>query len=270
MNERTAGMNGREWISKKWNELLDLVYPPSLYCISCGRIIDSSRTYSLCNDCMASVSWAAGRCCIKCGRPLSDNDPGDLCFGCAGREKTGRPFAFDKGHACAGYGAAAQSVIFALKYGGRSDIGDVLGEILYDRMTAEYGDGLSEIYDFVVPVPIHRDRKERRGYNHTDLMADRFCALAGMRCENSVLIRTKPTTPMKGLTPGQRASNIRGVFEVRRHRLDDVCGASVLLVDDIFTTGATVDEAARTLKECGALRVDFISFAAAGDMVHSG
>ena len=264
-------MDVNKRIKKVWNELLDLVYPPSLYCISCGKIIDDSRPYSLCNECMAAISWTTERHCSKCGRPLAENDPGTLCFGCAGREKAGRPFSFDKGHSCAGYGAAAQSVIFALKYGGRSDIGDILGEVLYDRMSSEYGgDTLSEIYDLMIPVPIHRDRKEKRGYNHADLIGRSFAARAGISYEPELLVRTKVTAPMKGLSPDQRSENIRGAFELRKHRRKQAEGASILLVDDIFTTGATIDEAARTLKECGALRVDFISFAAAGDMVHSG
>lgn len=262
-------MNGREWIKKSWNGLLDLVYPPSLYCISCGRIIDDSRIYSLCNECMEAISWAAERTCGKCGRPLSDNDPGSTCFGCSGRERTGRPFYFDKGHVCAGYGAAAQSVIFALKYGGRSDIGDILGEIMYDRMAAEYGrNHLKDLYDFVLPVPVHRDRKERRGYNHADLMAHGLAQRAGIVYEPDALIRIRVTAPMKGLTPARRSANIKGAFEVRKSRSGQFADASVLLADDIFTTGATIDEAAKTLKESGASRVDFISFAAAGDMAN--
>ena len=253
-----------------WNRLLDLVYPPSLYCISCGRITDDSRTYSLCNDCMAAMNWVTDRHCGKCGRPLSDNDPGQLCFGCAGRERSGRPFAFDKGHACAGYGAAAQSVIFALKYGGCSDIGDILGEILYDRMAAEYGGiALAEMYDLVIPVPIHRDRKEKRGYNHAGLMAESFADRTGIRCEQDAAVRTRETAAMKGLTPAQRMSNISGAFGIRKNKQELIQGASVLLVDDIFTTGSTVDELACILKENGASRTDFLAFSAAGDMVHN-
>ena len=263
-------MNRRDLIRKTWNGLLDLVYPPSLYCISCGKIIDDSRTYSLCNECMEAVSWIPERHCEKCGRPLSGNDPGSVCFGCAGREASARPFSFDKGHACAVYGAAAQSMIFALKYGGRSDIGDILGEILYDRMAAEYGSGaLKDMYDYVIPVPVHRDRKEKRGYNHADIIGKSFAAKAGISCEPNIMIRTKVTVPMKGLSPEQRSANIRGAFEVRKHRRPMIEGSSLLIVDDIFTTGSTIDEMARVLREAGAARVDFIAFAAAGDMVLS-
>lgn len=257
------------WFEKIGNELLDLVYPPGLYCISCGKITDDSRTYRLCNDCMASVNWITERHCQKCGRPLSPNDPGEICFRCSVRESSGSSQSFDKGYACAGYGAVEQSVIFALKYGSRTDIGNTLGEILYDRMVSEYGeDVLAGRYDLVTPVPTHRDKQAVRGYNHADLMGKSFAKRAGLRYDPEVVIRTRPTLPMKGLGPEARIANIQGAFGVRARRLPLISGARILLVDDIFTTGATIDEIARILKDAGASRVDFLAFAAAGDMIN--
>ncbi|MBE6019289.1 MAG: ComF family protein [Clostridiales bacterium] len=229
--------------------LLDLVYPQDLYCICCGKIIDGTRAYRLCNECMTSIRWNTGRHCEKCGRPLAENDPGDMCFGCSVREASGQPHSFDKGYACAGYGACEQSMIFALKYGSRSDIGDTLGEMMYDRMVYEYGrDELSGMYDFALPVPTHREKKSKRGYNHAELMARGFAKRAGLRCEPDVVVRLRPTLPMKGLGPGERIANIRGAFGIRGRRLPQIAGARILLIDDIFTTGATIDEIARVLK----------------------
>lgn len=257
------------WLRKLGNEVLDLVYPPGLYCISCGKITDDSRTYRLCNDCMASVNWITDRRCAKCGRPLSPNDPGETCFRCSVRESSGSPQCFDKGHACAGYGAVEQSVIFALKYGSRPDIGGTLGEILYDRMASEYGeDVLAGMYDLVTPVPTHRDKQAVRGYNHADLMGKSFAKRAGLRYDPEIVKRTRPTLPMKGLGPEARMANIQGAFDVRARKLPLIAGARILLIDDIFTTGATIDEIARILKDAGASRVDFLAFAAAGDMIN--
>ncbi len=266
------------WIRKIGSEVLDLVYPPGLYCISCGKITDDSRTYRLCGDCMAAVNWITERQCGKCGRPLSPNDPGEVCFRCAVRESSEDPQRFDRGHACAGYGAVEQSVIFALKYGSRADIGDTLGEVLYDRMAAEYGkDTLAGMYDLVTPVPTHKDKRASRGYNHADLIGKGFAKRAGLRYDPGAVIRTRPTIPMKGLGPEARAANIQGAFEVRARMIPQIAGARILLIDDIFTTGATIDEIARILKEPGtnkdgqtvpgAARVDFLVFAAAGDMI---
>ena len=218
------------WLRKLGNEVLDLVYPPGLYCISCGKITDDSRTYGLCNECMASMNWITERRCARCGRPLSPNDPGETCFRCSVREASGSPQMFDKGHACAGYGAVEQAVIFALKYGGRTDIGAILGEILYDRMISEYDrDVLAGIYNLVTPVPTHRDKQAVRGYNHADLMGKHFARRAGLRYDPEVVIRTRPTIPMKGLGPEARTANIQGAFDVRARRLPLISGARILL-----------------------------------------
>lgn len=257
------------WILKFGNEVLDLVYPPGLYCISCGKITDDSRTYRLCNDCMRAMNWITGRYCEKCGRPLDPNDPGEMCFRCSVREASGSPQSFDKGHACAGYGAVEQAVIFALKYGSRPDIGDTLGEVLYDRMASEYGPGdIARMYDLVMPVPTHREKKSKRGYNHADLMAKAFSKRAGLRYEPDAVIRLRATVPMKGLGPEERMANIHGAFDIRARKLPLITGARILMIDDIFTTGATIDEISRILKDAGASRVDFLAFAAAGDMVN--
>ena len=248
--------------------MLDLVYPPGLYCICCGKIIDGSRTYRLCNDCMKSMNWNTGRYCAKCGRPLAETDPGGLCFGCAQRKAAGHEQSFDKGHACAGYGACAQAVIFAFKYGGRADIGDTLAEILYDRMLSEYEpDELAAMYDIVIPVPIHADKLKKRGFNHAELMGRGFAKKAGLHFDSGLLIRTRETLPMKGLGPEERRANIRGAFEIRNSRIPQIKGARVLLIDDIFTTGSTIDEISSLLKLQGASAVDFLAFAAAGDMI---
>ena len=250
------------------NEMLDLVYPPGLYCICCGKIIDDSRPYRLCNDCMRSMSWNTGRRCGICGRPLAETDPGKLCFGCAQREAAGQEPGFDRGHACTGYGACAQSVIFAFKYGGRADIGDTLGEILFDYMLSEYDeDALAAMYDIVIPVPIHSDKLKKRGFNHAELMGRSFADRAGLRYDPGALVRLRGTVPMKGLGPEARRANIRGAFGIRNSRLPQIQGSRILLIDDIFTTGSTVDEIASLLKSQGASRVDFLAFAAAGDMV---
>ena len=261
-------MSKESWIRKIGNELLDLVYPPGLSCICCGKITDDSRTYRLCNDCMKSMNWITGRRCVKCGRPLAETDPGELCFGCARGETAGAAHDFDKGHACAGYGACEQAVIFALKYGGRADIGDTLGEILFDRMMSEYeADELAAMYDAVVPVPVYTEKLKKRGFNHAELIGRGFAKRAGLRFDPGMLVRTRETVAMKGLGPEERRANIRGAFEIRNSRLPLVEGAGILLIDDIFTTGSTIDETASLLKAHGAKRVDFLAFAAAGDMV---
>ena len=259
-------MSKGAWIRRTGNKLLDLVYPMDLYCISCGKITDGSRTYRLCNECMEASNWVTERRCAKCGKPLADSDPGEKCFACS----TDADRRFDRGHACAGYGAVEQSLIFAFKYGSRSDIGGTLGEIMHDRMAAEYGeDALAGMYDLVVPVPVSSSKKKKRGYNHAALMAESFAKRAGLICDSSMIIRTRDTAPMKGLSPVERRANISGAFEIRERRRPLVAGKNILIADDIFTTGSTVDEIASLLKGAGARRVDFLAYAGGADMIVS-
>ena len=264
--------------------MLDLLYPPDLYCICCRKIIDGTRTYRLCNDCMEGIKWIDGRVCVKCGKQLSQINPGTVCFSC--RE---HPHEFDRGYTCTEYGTHERAIIFALKYGSRSDIAGTVGEILYDRMSAEFGaDVLAGMYDIVLSVPVARSKQAVRGFNQAALIAGDFARRAGLNCDETLLIRTRGTRPMRGLTPDERRENIRGVFAVRPRRVRELAGKRVLLIDDIYTTGATTDEIARILKEPegrpadgdkngtqagvkevlpGASRVDVLTFAAGADVV---
>ena len=262
--------------------VLDLLYPPDLYCICCGKIIDESRTYRLCNDCMDGIKWVSGRTCTKCGRRLNDTNPLDTCYNC--RE---HPHTYDRGYTCTEYGTHERAMVFALKYDGRADIAGVIGEIMADRMLAELEpEELASMYDLIVPVPVHARKKAVRGYNQAALICEAFAGRinsaltgAGLRCDDGILLRTKETHVMRSLGPDARRENIRGAFEVRKSRAKDIAGRSILLVDDIYTTGATVDEISSALKEphegfkgdtcAGAARVDVLTFAAGADVVKS-
>ena len=248
-------------ISKIINEVADLVYPPGLYCNCCGKITDPGRTYGLCNDCMRDMRWITGRACAKCGKALGETDPGAICHYCKSHEHF-----FDKGYACCEYGMHEKTLLYELKYASRGDIGVKLGEAAYDRMAAELGEEeLRDAYDLVLPVPLYKERKMRRGFNQAELMAREFSERSGIACDDEILFRTRPTEAMKGLGPSERRANIQGAFSVNEEKSPVLAGARTLVIDDIFTTGATLDEIARVLKEAGASRVDTLVFAAGAD-----
>lgn len=254
-----------ELIRTLFKETLDLIYPPSLYCICCGKIIDQTRTYRLCNDCMDGLKWIGDRTCRKCGKRLSSVNPGEVCFNC---KEHGH--SFDFGYTCTEYGTHERAMVFSLKYDGRTDIADTIGEIMYDRMTAEFGsDALASNYDIIVPVPVHRSKKDSRGFNQAALIAESFCRRAGLRADDDILVRVRQTHIMRSLGPDERRENIRGAFEIRKRRIPDIQGKRILIIDDIYTTGATADEIASLLKSAGASAVDLLSFAAGADMVKS-
>ena len=135
-----------------------------------------------------------------------------------------------------------------------------------DRMLAER----NEIkYDLIVPVPITRTKRLTRGYNQAALIAEYLSLNTGIRYAGEILERVKETTAMKGLAPDERKRNISGSFCIHPLKINEVRDAKCLLIDDIYTTGATIDEAARVLKQNGAIIVDFISFASGADMIES-
>ena len=249
-------------ISELWNELLECIYPSSLYCISCRKIIDDSRTYRLCNECMDNIKWATGRTCGICGKPLSANNPGDTCYHCKQHKH-----CFDRGYTCAEYGANERAIVFAMKYDNRPDIALTIGDIMADRMLNLYEpDELAGLYDLLVPVPVSKERRKLRGYNQAALIAEQLSKRTGLSYEGEILERINETAKMKGLTPDQRRENIRGCFAISRAE-SILSGLSCLIIDDIYTTGATVDEVAAVLKQAGAARVDFLSFANGADMI---
>lgn len=249
-----------------FRDALDLIYPAGLKCICCGAIIDATRTYSLCNQCMAKVNWitAGARTCDSCGKLLSKNDPADTCFSC--REN---PHVFHRALACAQYGALERDIIFSMKYRSHTEIGDILGEIMWDRLQSldemEKQEIFQEGIDVIAPVPLSRQRLLARGFNQSYLMAAGLARRMEAPCDQDLLRRVRNTSAMKSLTPAERRKNIRGAFEVTR----DVTGQHVLVVDDIYTTGSTADEIAAALTAAGAARVIFFTFAAGADVVKS-
>ena len=256
---------GEATLRKIYDGLLDLVYPGSLYCICCGKIIDESRTYRMCNDCIAGINWNTGRRCIKCGKALSDTDPGELCFNCKANVHE-----FDRGYSCATYGLHERTLLYELKYASRGDIGETIGEIAYDRMLAEFdAEEIRKEFDLVTAIPIYRKRKGERGFNQADVIASSFAKRAGLLYDGEILMRARETSAMKGLSPEERKANIQGAFAIRERKRDKLPGKSILLVDDIYTTGATLDEASSVLKNAGASRVSCLTFASGADIIGS-
>jgi len=149
----------------------------------------------------------------------------------------------------------ARQLVSRLKYGDRTDLAPWMA-----RWMARAGAELIEIADVVVPVPLHRLRLWQRRYNQSAELARALCAKTGLAFEPGALARKRRTRPQVGLTAKQRAENVRGVFTVPPDRQIAVNGRAVLLIDDVLTTGATIDAAARALAKAGAERVLILTF----------
>ncbi len=231
-------------------DILNLIFPRGIYCISCGSIIDKTRPYGLCNSCMEHISWIGERRCGLCGRQLRPHYRGELCYDCMENEHF-----FDAAASAAVYGMYERGLIKDLKYGDKSYLAYHLGEMMYDRLRQE-----DWYIDIVTSVPVHRKREKERGYNQSRLLALEICGRSGLAYED-LLERDRDTRPLKDLSRAERFETLKGAFQKKRS-LD---GENVLLTDDIYTTGATVDECARALKEAGADKVYVITFASGAD-----
>lgn len=212
------------------NGALKLLYPPSLYCSCCGNLIDESRTYNLCDHCIAHIRWDV-------------SEPKDL-----GGLKVLK---------CTDYGLYERTLIFALKYNGKTYIARDIAQIMADRLA------LTDIkFDVIVPVPMHAAKERQRGFNQAALIGKYLGQLLSKPHLAHALIRTANTKAMRGLSPTERSQNVKGKFALNKKYGTMLKEKNVLLIDDFYTTGSTAKECCSVLKEGGAQDVYLLAFAA--------
>jgi competence protein ComFC len=235
---------------RRW--LLELIFPSNIYCISCGRPILPEAAYALCADCLKGLLWANGRTCAKCGKILQNWHKDDFCFDCG---KTTHVFA--QGFSCVQYGDREREIVHRLKYGRKGYFARKLADMMKDRILLE---NLS--IHCIIPVPMYKEKEAARGYNQAALLAESLADSLRTPCERTILRRIRDTEPMNQLSPADRRTNMRGAFDVLARDAGAIAGKTVLLVDDVFTTGSTADACAAALLSGGAERVYLMTFAA--------
>ena len=182
--------------------------------------------------------------CAACGEPFAfDVGEGALCGACLAD-----PPAIDGMRAAVAYGEIARDLALRLKHGRRPGIATTLARQMR-RLVADETDAL------LVPVPLHRWRLWRRGYNQALLIARALARETGLALSPDLLERRRATPMLRGLGPAERRKAVRGVFGVRRGGAELVAGRAVILIDDVYTTGATVNACAKALKAAGAASV---------------
>ena len=230
-------------------QALDFLFPP--VCIACPAWV--SEPGNLCAKCWGNISFLDGPMCAACGLPF-EVDPGTeiLCAPCHAE-----PPQFDKARAIMRYDEHSRVPILALKHGDRLDL--VPG---YARWLTRTGKDLMAAADLIVPVPLHPFRLWRRKYNQAAELARTLSRDSGKPVDPLVLVRKRPT-PSQGGMPSAKArrQNMRGAFAVAGDRKGLVKGRAILLVDDVLTTGATVNACARALKKAGAAKVFVLALA---------
>jgi len=222
---------------------LDFALPPR--CPGCGTIV--ADLHSFCADCWKQVEFLGSGGCVTCGLPLQATDV-DQCGACLAR-----PPRIARTRAAVAYDDVSRALAIRLKYGRKVAIARTMARYMAPLVSTDAPEPL------LVPVPLHRGRLWWRGFNQSELVARELSRRLRIAADPFVLRRTRRTPPLKGMSPVQRRKAVAGAFEVRDKAR--VAGKTIILVDDVLTTGSTAESCARILTRAGAARVHLISWA---------
>lgn len=237
------GTTGKGGVARFATALLDFVFPP--LCHLCRGHIPRAGRLHVCPPCRESLVAPAHPLCTICGAPFAGAGEDHPCSSCLIH-----PPSFDAARASLLHDGPGRALIHAFKYDFRTQLRRPLALLMAERLT-----DFVTLHrpDLIVPVPLHARRLRSRGFNQALLLAELLGREWGVTLVRHPLKRVRWTEPQINLAAEQRRANVRGAFHVPDAK--PVNGKRLLLVDDVFTTGSTVEECARVLKEAGASRV---------------
>lgn len=225
-------------VVKEW--VLQCIYPSK--CPFCGQV----TLAGICESCEKKVRKISGPRCMKCGKPIADIRQ-EYCYDC----KKGR-HSYEWGKSLWVHRSPVSDAVYQFKYQNKR----IYGKIFAGELAKEYGRLLQKKgVELLIPIPLHRSRRWKRGYNQAEILAVELGKQTGIPVAKHLLIRTRRTIPQKKLDHKLRRKNIERAFSVQ----NDVTTKKVVLIDDIYTTGSTIDEAAKTLKRAGVQEVGFLT-----------
>ena len=228
--------------------LLDLVLPPR--CLDCGIPVGEPGT--LCAACWPALTFIAAPFCAACGVPFVYEVPDEsVCADCLRRVPR-----YGRARSALRYDAGSRELVLKFKHGDRTECAPV-----FARWLANAAGELLDGDPVLVPVPLHRARLFARRYNQSALLAAGLARIAGLDWMPNGLVRHRKTRSQGRLSPSQRRRNVAGAFAVTAAGRTAFAGRRALLVDDVLTTGATVDACARVLRRAGTVGVDVLTLA---------
>lgn len=237
----------RHMIQSYVHAFLDLIYPPYTHCVICLEAWPETDGY-VCKKCLDALPWLGDDVCVCCGAPLKE-ERYSYCEQCESDVHQ-----FNQARASFRYEEGVAQLIWRLKYSSETTLAPILGEWMNDTLNQTGWE-----FDVIVPVPLHPKRQRQRGYNQAGLLADEVGKWQATKVLRNGLVRNKSTQTQITLNRKQRLKNLSDVFTVVDQHL--VSGKSILLIDDVYTTGATADQCSKVLYEAGAENVDVLTVA---------
>jgi len=226
----------------------DLIIPP--VCLACQEPL--SQHNNLCASCWAEVTFIRAPLCDRLGLPMPF-DAGENMISAAA---IAIPPTYDRARAVAHFSGVMREMILAFKYGDTHN-----ARALFGRWLSTAGHELVADCDLITPVPMHRRRLLARRFNQSAILAQEIARSSDRRYEPQLVKRVRHTQSQVGLTNDQRRRNLAGAFAVPPRQRARIEGRNVLLIDDVITTGTTLNACARVLKRAGAARVDALALA---------
>jgi len=239
-------MPAAAWLKRVSFSVLEFFLPR--LCLFCGEVVPQEAAVAVCPQCEERIEWVQSPLCPRCGVVFASRQgPDHLCGECQAD-----PPPFRRARAAAVYDGPPATAIKRFKFGRQLAYLPVLQHWLKQPWCQE----LLHEADLLVPVPLHSRRLKARGFNQALLLAQAFPERPLAR---EVIVRVRHTVPQIGLNPKERRENVRGAFVVPHPQ--QVKGKRILLLDDLYTTGATAKECARVLRQAGARQVDVLTVA---------
>jgi len=234
-------------------KLAELIFFPS-FCELCSILLELPGEKIVCSSCLQGIKPHRTSYCLSCGKFFSGSSEPHYCRRCVEH----RP-AFSGHRSCGLYGGKLKDIIILYKYRGFSVLGSSLAEFIHKSLGKE--ESLWWETDAIIPVPLHPKKEKERGFNQAQILARELARRKRIPLIEDQLVKVKRTLPQTSLEAKEREKNLKGAFEVKDG--EKIEGKIILLVDDVFTTGSTLQECSLMLRRAGALEVKALTVAQA-------
>ena len=222
------------------NIILDILFPRT--CPICFKIIAEKKS-NICSKCQEQIVYIKEPICKKCGKQLYNQEQ-EHCYDCTKHEHR-----YDRGYSCFAYTGKIKASIYQYKYKNKREYAD----FYIEEMIKIRGNEIRMWnVDTIIPIPLHKRRKRKRGYNQSEIIAKGIGKYLNVKVDTSYVLRTKYTNPLKELNNKERITHLKGAFSIGNKKSEI---KKVLLIDDIYTTGSTINEIADLLKKVGIEKV---------------